>query len=107
MSAVLEIFSGENNRLTRSLLRHGFFWLIFSILFDYSTSWIMMSLKGPMSEGNPVPRAFFDERNIATFLALVGSQWVWIFFVLAAGGAYFASRNVVVSGFISSRKLGV
>ncbi len=66
-----------------------------------------MSLKGPLSEGNPVPRAFFEERNLTTFLALVGSQWEWIFLVLAAGGAYFAPRNVRASNFISSRKLGV
>lgn len=98
-----EISSGKSKPLATSLLQHGFFWVSFSILFDYLTSWIMMLLKGPNSEGNSIARAFFEQRNITTFLMLVTSRWSWILFVTIGGVAYFVSSSRRMSHFASSK----
>jgi hypothetical protein len=93
----------DNYALTRTLLRHGFFWISFSILFDYLTSWIMMSMKGASAEGNATARTFFEQRTLAAFLTLVESQWYWIIFISMGGIAYFAWTNSRVFRLIASR----
>ena len=91
---------GRNRKATISFLRWGFFWLVFSILFDYSTSWIMMTLKGPSSEGNLYPRQFFQDRTLATFFALIAKQWTWILFILIGAACLIIATNEKMSSWV-------
>lgn len=84
---------GERPAATYILVKHGAFWLSLSIVFDYTTSWGMMSLLGPSTEGSVQTSAFFETRSLGTLLTLLESQWPWIFFLGAIWIAFLSLRK--------------
>lgn len=65
-----------------------------------------MSILGPLSEGNLIPRTFFEQWTLASLVALVGSQWEWIIFVVIGVAGYATARQEKLAVSIHSHRFG-
>lgn len=71
------IVQGEQGVESLRFLRRSVVWVVLAIALDFGSSWIMMSLRGVSSEGNPAMRLLFDKPGLPTVLGWVASQSSW------------------------------
>jgi hypothetical protein len=87
LGRALDVIGGNHPLESVKLARHGLLWIITSLAIDFSTSWMMMSILGPSSEGNPSQRLLFESPSYHTMALWLVNEWAWLVIALFPVGA--------------------